>query len=72
MVRVAPITLRLGYRPPYAAAPLLSALRAHAVPGLERAAPDAPVHTAGVVDGPGRSPAIATVDFGGRGRTSWS
>lgn len=64
MVRVAPIMLRLGYRAPYAVAPLLGALRAHAVPGLEVAAPDAAAHTR-VVMGPG-GPAIATVDFGAR------
>jgi AraC family transcriptional regulator of adaptative response / DNA-3-methyladenine glycosylase II len=31
----APITLRLGFRPPLAVAPLLAFLRAHAVPGVE-------------------------------------
>lgn len=63
MVRVAPITLRLGYRPPLAVSPMLAALRAHAVPGLERAGTgDAAVHTR-VVMGPG-GPAVATVDLG--------
>lgn len=62
MVRVTPITLRLGYRPPLAAASLLRALRAHAVPGLERVAADEAVHTR-VVMGPG-GPAIARVEFG--------
>jgi 3-methyladenine DNA glycosylase/8-oxoguanine DNA glycosylase len=62
MVRVAPITLRLGYRPPLAVAPMLRALRAHAVPGLELHGEGATTHTR-VVMGPG-GPALATVDLG--------
>ncbi len=61
MVRVAPITLRLGYRPPLAVGPLLGALRAHAVPGLERVGRDG-VHTR-VVRGPA-GPAVVDLDFG--------
>ncbi len=62
MVRVAPITLRLGYRPPLAVAPMLAALRADAVPGLDLPGAGAPVHTR-VLMGPG-GPAVATLDFG--------
>lgn len=34
-MRTEPLAIRLAYRPPFAAAPLARALRAHAVPGLE-------------------------------------
>jgi 3-methyladenine DNA glycosylase/8-oxoguanine DNA glycosylase len=62
MARVTPIMLRLGYRPPLAVAPMLAALRAHAVPGLELPGGGAATHTR-VIMGPG-GPAVATVDLG--------
>lgn len=54
--------MRLGYRPPLAAAALLAGLRARAVPGLERAGHGGTTHTR-VLIGPG-GPALATVDLG--------
>ncbi|WP_137723016.1 DNA-3-methyladenine glycosylase family protein [Prescottella subtropica] len=55
------MTLRLPFRPPLASAPLLAALSAHTVAGLERHAPDRGAHTR-VVPAP-HGPAVVQVRF---------
>ncbi|MDH6280123.1 DNA-3-methyladenine glycosylase family protein [Prescottella agglutinans] len=56
-------TLRLPFCPPFTAAPMLGALAAHAVDGLERHDPDSGAHSR-VVPGP-HGPGVVTVRFDG-------
>lgn len=60
-MRSAPVALRLPYRPPLAVDPLVRALRAHAVPGLERGDPDGALTR--VIRAPG-GPAVVRVTIG--------
>ena len=55
------VTLSLLFRPPFTAAPMLGALAAHAVDGLERHDSDTRAHTR-VVPAP-HGPAVVTVEF---------
>ncbi|MGF7121752.1 DNA-3-methyladenine glycosylase family protein [Rhodococcus sp. BE178] len=55
------VTLSLLFRPPFTTAPMLGALAAHAVDGLERHDSDTGAHTR-VVPGP-HGPAVVTVEF---------
>jgi len=60
---MAAVALRLPFRPPFTTAPMLGALAAHAVDGLERHDRDTGAHTR-VVPAP-HGPAVATVRFDG-------
>ncbi|WP_433608183.1 DNA-3-methyladenine glycosylase family protein [Prescottella agglutinans] len=57
------VDISLPFRPPFTTAPMLGALAAHAVDGLERHDPDAGTHTR-VVPGP-HGPAVVSVRFDG-------
>jgi DNA-3-methyladenine glycosylase II/AraC family transcriptional regulator of adaptative response / DNA-3-methyladenine glycosylase II len=62
-VRGEAVTLRLAFTPPYAVRPLLDALAAHAVPGLEHTDVDAGTHTRAVTARGG--PALVRLSFDG-------